>query len=47
MKKVLFYYLRPYYWRMIGGFFIKFIGTVMDLCLPWILAYMIDTIIPK
>lgn len=47
MKKVLFYYLRPYYWRMIGGFFIKFIGTIMDLCLPWILAYMIDTIIPK
>lgn len=31
---------------MAMGFVIKFIGTIMDLCLPWILAYMIDTIIP-
>lgn len=29
------------------GLFIKFIGTLMDLTLPWILAYMIDTVIPK
>lgn len=41
------FYLRPYYGRMIIGFVIKFIGTIMDLCLPWILAYMIDTIIPQ
>ena len=47
MKKVLFYYLRPYYQKMVLGFVIKFIGTIMDLCLPWILAYMIDTVIPK
>lgn len=47
MKKVLTYYLRPYYLRMCFGFVIKFIGTIMDLCLPWILAYMIDTIIPQ
>lgn len=46
MKKVLFYYLKPYYGQMTFGFFIKFIGTIMDLCLPWILAYMIDTVIP-
>lgn len=46
MKKVLSVYLRPYYGRMLVGFVIKFIGTIMDLCLPWILAYMIDTIIP-
>jgi ATP-binding cassette subfamily B protein len=31
---------------MLYGFTIKFLGTIMDLCLPWILAYMIDTIIP-
>ena len=31
MKKILLYYLRPYYWRMTGGFLIKFIGTIMDL----------------
>lgn len=47
MKKVLFEYLRPYYVRMLLGFVIKFTGTIMDLCLPWILAYMIDTIIPQ
>lgn len=32
---------------MLMGFVIKFTGTVMDLCLPWILAYMIDTVIPQ
>lgn len=47
MKKVLSKYLRPYYGRMLMGFVIKFTGTIMDLCLPWILAYMIDTIIPQ
>lgn len=47
MKKVLNYYLRPYYLRMAGGFVIKFVGTIMDLCLPWILAHMIDTVIPR
>ncbi|MDE7322118.1 MAG: ABC transporter ATP-binding protein, partial [Lachnospiraceae bacterium] len=47
MKRVLLNYLKPYYGRMLVGFVIKFVGTIMDLCLPWILAYMIDTIIPQ
>lgn len=47
MKRVLTYYLKPYYGQMTLGFVIKFGGTIMDLCLPWILAYMIDTVIPK
>ena len=47
MKKIVTYYLKPYYSRMILEFFIKFLGTIMDLCLPWILAYMIDSVIPK
>ncbi|MDO5576700.1 MAG: ABC transporter ATP-binding protein, partial [Fibrobacter sp.] len=47
MEKVLKQYLRPYYRRMAVGFIIKFIGCIMDLFLPWILAYMIDTIIPQ
>lgn len=46
MKKIMTWYLKPYYGRMLIGFIIKFVGTIMDLCLPWILAYMIDTIIP-
>lgn len=39
-------YLRPYYLRMLLGFIIKFFGTIMDLCLPLILAYILDYIIP-
>ena len=46
MKKVLTYYLKPYYGRMALGFVIKFFGTIMDLFLPWILAYIIDSVIP-
>lgn len=47
MKHIITCYLRPYYLRMTMGFFIKFTGTVMDLFLPWTLAYMIDTVIPE
>lgn len=46
MKRVLTFYLKPYYLRMAGGFVIKFIGTIMDLLIPWILAYMIDEVVP-
>ena len=46
MKKVLTYYLRPFYGRMALGFGIKFFGTIMDLFLPWILAHIIDSVIP-
>lgn len=47
MKRVITYYLKPYYFRMGIGFTIKFIGSVMDLCLPWILAHIIDEVIPQ
>ena len=46
MKKVFGFYLRPYYWRMLGGFLIKFTGTIMDLLIPWVLAYIIDYVVP-
>lgn len=39
-------YLRPYFGRMSLGLFIKFIGTMMDLIIPWILAYIIDSVVP-
>lgn len=45
MKKV-FKYLRPYYFRMAIGLIIKISGTFMDLGLPWVLAFIIDDIIP-
>ncbi len=45
MKKVMLY-LKPYAIRMLFGFTIKVIGTFMDLGLPWVLAFIIDDVIP-
>lgn len=45
MKKIM-EYLGPLYGRMAAGFGIKLVGTVMDLAIPWILAHMIDEIVP-
>jgi len=46
MKKVFKHYLRPHYFRMSIGLIIKFIGTIMDLFIPYILAHIIDNVIP-
>ncbi len=45
MRKIAAY-LRPYLGRMSLGLLIKFTGTIMDLLLPWILATMIDDVVP-
>lgn len=45
--KRCFRYLKPWVPTMILGLIIKFIGTIMDLLLPWALAYIIDTAAPK
>ena len=39
-------YIRPHFKKMSLGIFIKFIGAIMDLLLPWILSYLIDEIVP-
>lgn len=44
--KTIIKYLQPHFPRMAVGFVIKFFGTVMDLLLPYILAYIIDSIVP-
>ena len=46
MRTVLSY-LRPSAKKMAWGLTIKFLGTVMDLLLPWILAFVIDTVVPR
>lgn len=46
MKKII-HYLRPYIPLMCLGLTIKFIGTIMDLALPWILSYIIDDVVPR
>ena len=45
MKKVMMY-LKPYIVRMLWGFTIKVFGTFLDLGLPWVLAFIIDDVIP-
>lgn len=44
--KTVVYYLKPHLSRMIRGLTTKFIGSIMDLFLPWLLAFTIDSIIP-
>ncbi len=39
-------YIRPHLRQMIIGFIVKFFGTCMDLVLPYILAHIIDRVIP-
>ncbi len=46
MKKIMIY-IQPYIPRMMFGFLIKVLGTFMDLGLPWVLAFIIDNIIPE
>lgn len=46
MKRV-FRYLKKYKLRLTIGMTIKFIGTIMDLVLPWLLAYIVDEVIPN
>lgn len=46
MKEIIGQYIRPYFPQMGVGFLIKFIGSIMDLFIPYILAYIIDSVIP-
>lgn len=46
MKKILLY-LKPQALKMLLGLLVKFTGTIMDLLIPWILAYMIDQVVPQ
>jgi ATP-binding cassette subfamily B protein len=46
-QHVIIRYVKPALPRMSWGLSIKFLGTVADLFLPWILAYMIDVVVPQ
>ena len=46
MKRILLY-LKPKIGNITIGLIIKTVGTVMDLFIPWILAYMIDSVVPQ
>lgn len=45
MKRIL-HYIKPYVTIICIQFSIKFIGTVMDLLIPWLLSYIIDDVVP-
>jgi ATP-binding cassette subfamily B protein len=45
--KYLLGYLRPFYKRMTIGLIIKIFGTVMELFIPYILSYIIDSVVPS
>lgn len=39
-------YILKHKWRILGGTQIKIVGTLMDLVIPYILAYLIDSVVP-
>lgn len=45
--KLIFKYLKPYYGRMLFGLLVKVGGTVAELFMPWILAHILDNVIPE
>lgn len=44
--KGIFPYLKPYVPRMTVGVLTKFLGTVVELLIPWMLSYILDNIVP-
>ncbi|MBR5783106.1 MAG: ABC transporter ATP-binding protein [Clostridia bacterium] len=45
--KMLLHYLRPVRWKIARGVSIKFFGSLMELFLPSLLAYLLDTAVPN
>ena len=45
--KLIARYLKPYYGRMLFGLLIKIVGTVAELFMPWILAHILDDVVPQ
>lgn len=43
---LVLYYLKSYKGKMLRGLMIKILGTFADLGLPWVLAYILDDVIP-
>ena len=39
-------YIKKHIFRIIGGMSLKFIGTIMNLIIPFLLSYIIDEVIP-
>lgn len=46
MRRILSY-LKIYQWQMLFGFTVKVAATVAELFMPWILAHILDDVIPE
>ena len=46
MKHVLSY-LKPHTWALTRTMIVKFMGSMMDLFIPFILAIIIDDVVPQ
>ena len=44
--KLLLKYLYPVRVRIAVGTSVKFLGALMELCLPYLLGYLLDTVVP-
>ena len=44
--RMILQYLKPHRAGMLAGFIIKVLGTFADLGLPWVLAYILDSVVP-
>lgn len=45
--RMLFRYLRPYLTLMTSSISMKFIGSLVELLIPYVLSYIIDDVVPK
>lgn len=45
--KPIFGYLKPHLPKVGVGIGFKFVGTVMELMIPWILSYILDYVVPQ
>ena len=45
--KLIFRYMKKYKVAVFAAIFIKLIGTMSELSLPYILEYMIDYVVPS
>lgn len=45
--KLIWQYIRPYLKKMSAGLVMKFLGTVSELLLPWLLTYILSECVPR
>ena len=44
--KTILRYMKPYRWKIAWGVSVKFLGSMGELLIPFLLEYMVDEIVP-